>query len=113
MGLALQRNDISEDVEKIVERMLRLKKASHPLKEFLKKWGALRRELYKTGDYQCFLREVRTRAMYLCERGCGKKGRHVHHKIRVYDDPSKCVDCANAEFLCIGCHRKEHRKEEK
>jgi len=46
----------------------------------------------------------------MCVRGCGKKGRHVHHKIRVYDDPDLSLDPDNGEFLCIACHRKEHKK---
>lgn len=91
--------------------MKRLKTGYVPRKEFLQKWGRLRELLYKTPEYQSFLREVRIRALYECERGCGKKGRHVHHKIRVYDDPDKSVDPQNGEFLCIGCHRKEHKKE--
>lgn len=81
-----------------------------PRKEFLKKWSKLRNLLYKTPEYQNFLREVRIRANYMCVRMCGKKGRHVHHKVRVYDNPDLSVDPDNGEFLCISCHRKEHKK---
>jgi len=45
----------------------------------------------------------------MCERVCGKKGRHVHHKVRVYDDPTLAVEPDNGEFLCVACHRKEHK----
>jgi 5-methylcytosine-specific restriction endonuclease McrA len=52
--------------------------------------------------------EVRARACGKCER-CGKGGREVHHRIRVYDDPSLALDPDNGELLCIKCHKKEHR----
>jgi hypothetical protein len=102
--------DPKSQAARILRRLKRLKKSFVPRKEFLKKWAALRNALYKTAEYQCFLHEVRIRASYMCVRGCGKKGRHVHHKIRVYDDPDLSLDPDNGEFLCIACHRKEHKK---
>ena len=92
--------------------MKRLKSTFIPREEFLKKWSKLRQLLYKTPQYKAFLLEVRTRAGYKCQRDrCMKSGRHVHHKVRVYDNPDMCLDPANGEFLCVACHRKEHAKE--
>jgi len=100
--------DPRSDVGKIVRRMKRLKGSS--CKDFYRKWGKLRRELYKTAAYKNFLLEVRTRAMFRCQQ-CSKPGRHVHHKVRVYDDPDRVIDVANGEYLCVACHRKEHAHE--
>jgi len=55
--------------------------------------------------------EVRTRAMFRCQT-CSKPGRHVHHKIRVYDNPDLVVDPNNGAYLCVACHRKEHAEPE-
>lgn len=76
------------------------------------KWGKLRKELYKTAAYQNFLLEVRTRCMFRCQK-CNKPGRHVHHKVRVYDNPDLVVDPANGVYLCVACHRDEHKHEDK
>jgi 5-methylcytosine-specific restriction endonuclease McrA len=103
--------DPKAKISKIIRRLKRLKKKPMASVEFFKKWKEARNELYKTPEYQNFLREVRIRAMYLCQRGCGKKGRHVHHKIRVYDNPDLVVDPKNGEFLCVACHNKEHKNE--
>ena len=92
--------------------MVRLKKGWIPRDEFFKKWKRLREMLYDTRDYNLFLTEVRTRAGHRCER-CPRPGREVHHKIRVYDDPSLACDVDNGEFLCGPCHKKHHKKEEK
>jgi 5-methylcytosine-specific restriction endonuclease McrA len=48
----------------------------------------------------------------MCQR-CDKKGREVHHKIRVYDDPSRALDVNNGELLCKRCHNLHHKKEKK
>ena len=80
--------------------------------EFFKKWNKLRRLLYETPDYQMFLLEVRERAEGRCER-CSKPGREVHHKVRVYDDPSLSLDVNNGELLCKRCHKLHHKKEKK
>jgi 5-methylcytosine-specific restriction endonuclease McrA len=102
--------DPKSEVGKIIRRLKRLKDGYH--KDFYRKWAKLRKELYKTGAYQIFLREVRIRAMYRCQR-CPKPGRHVHHIIRVYDNPDLVVDPNNAMYLCVACHRKEHAAEKK
>ena len=100
-------------VGKIVRRMKCLKTRFAPRTEFLRKWNKLRRELYETTEYKLFLVEVRTRAGFMCQTdGCRKRGREVHHVIRVYDDPDLCIDPANGKFLCLACHRKQHKKEE-
>jgi 5-methylcytosine-specific restriction endonuclease McrA len=103
--------DPKSKLAKLIRRMKRLKKRKMLSSEFFKKWKEVRLALYKTPEYQNFLFEVRTRAMFLCQRGCGKKGRHVHHKVRVYDNPDLVVDIDNGEFLCIACHTKEHKSE--
>lgn len=100
--------DPKSEVGRIVRRLQRLKGSY--TKDFYRKWSALRKELYKTGAYQLFLREVRIRALYRCQR-CSKPGRHVHHKVRVYDDPARVIDVTNGEYLCVACHRKEHTEE--
>ena len=104
--------DPKSTVGKIIRRMNRLKTRFQPRKEFLQKWNKLRQELYETAEYKMFLVEVRTRASFRCQiDGCSKPGREVHHVIRVYDDPSKCIDPENGMFLCLACHRKQHKKE--
>jgi 5-methylcytosine-specific restriction endonuclease McrA len=100
--------DPKSDAGRIIKRLKRLKNSY--CKDFYRKWSNLRKELYKTGAYQLFLREVRIRAMYRCQR-CPKPGRHVHHKVRVYDDPDRALDVSNGEYLCVACHRKEHAEE--
>lgn len=88
--------------------MLRLKKLGH--RNFFEIWGTLREQLYRTPEYQQFLKEVRARSSYMCAAlRCTRKGRHVHHKIRVYEDPTKAVDPDNGIFLCVPCHKKEHK----
>lgn len=105
--------DPKSAVGKIIRRMNRLKKGFVPRTEFLRKWNKLRKELYETTEYKLFLVEVRTRANFNCQTdGCRGKGREVHHIIRVYDDPSLCVDPSNGMFLCLKCHRKQHKKPE-
>jgi 5-methylcytosine-specific restriction endonuclease McrA len=101
--------DPRSEVGKIIRRMKRLKGSS--CKDFFVKWGKLRKELYKTAAYQNFLLEVRTRCMFRCQN-CNKPGRHVHHKVRVYDNPELVVDPANGVYLCVACHRAEHKHEE-
>jgi len=105
--------DPKSKLAKLIRRMKRLKTRPLVSIEFFKKWKQVRLDLYKTPEYQSFLVEVRTRAMFFCERRCGKKGRHVHHKVRVYDNPDLVVSASNGEFLCIACHNKEHRDENK
>jgi hypothetical protein len=100
--------DPKSEVGRIIRRLKRLKAGY--TKDFYRKWSALRKELYKTGTYQLFLREVRIRAMYRCQK-CAKPGRHVHHIERVYDNPDRVVDVTNGMYLCVACHRKEHAKE--
>lgn len=94
----------------LIKALQKLKTRYLPREEFLKKWNKIRRLLYETGEYQAFLIEVRVRANYMCEEGCGKKGREVHHVIPVYKDPSLAVDVKNGKFLCSRCHKKQHRK---
>jgi 5-methylcytosine-specific restriction endonuclease McrA len=90
----------------------RLKSKWHPPEEFFKKWNKYRKLLYETAEYQTLLAEVRARACGMCER-CQKRGREVHHKVRVYDDPSLALDPNNCEFLCRPCHTKHHKKDKK
>jgi len=92
----------------IIKRLINLKKLGH--KDFFGIWNILRDQLYRTPEYQSFLKEVRMRSAYLCTGNrCSRKGRHVHHIVRVYEDPSKAVDISNGTFLCVSCHRKEHK----
>jgi len=91
---------------------VRIKKKWMPPVEFFKKWNKYRKLLYETAEYQAFLFEVRARACGLCER-CGKTGREVHHRIRVYDDPSLSLSVDNGELLCKRCHNLHHKKEKK
>ena len=100
--------DPRSDIAKLIRRLKRLKSTS--TNDFYRKWSKLRKELYKTAAYQSFLLEVRTRAMFRCQT-CSKPGRHVHHKIRVYDNPDLVVDPNNGAYLCVACHRKEHASE--
>jgi 5-methylcytosine-specific restriction endonuclease McrA len=100
--------DPRSEVGKIIRRMKRLKGSA--CKDFFVKWGKLRKELYKTAAYQNFLLEVRTRCMFRCQK-CNKPGRHVHHKVRVYDNPELVVDPSNGVYLCVACHRAEHKHE--
>lgn len=79
--------------------------------KFFQKWNRIRRSLYLTTEYRNFLLEVRTRADGMCQgKKCFKKGRHVHHVVRVYDDPSRTLDCSNAVYLCVKCHHRIHAK---
>ena len=102
--------DPKSTIARLTRKLLRLKKSYIECEEFFKKWNKLRNLLYETPEYRDFLREVRERAGYRCER-CPSTGRgEVHHKIRVYDDPDLAIDNDNGEYLCKTCHNKEHGK---
>jgi 5-methylcytosine-specific restriction endonuclease McrA len=95
--------------KKLIRALVNLKKKWIGLEEFFKKWNKIRKLLYETAEYRAFLLEVRTRANGECHL-CGKRGREVHHIVRVYDDPTKCLDVDNGMLLCIRCHKKQHTK---
>lgn len=99
-------------VGSILRALSRLKKSWQPPEEFFRKWNRYRKMLYETAEYKTFLLEVRARAGGLCEE-CGKPGREVHHKIRVYDDPSLALVVDNGQLLCKKCHNLQHRKDKK
>lgn len=78
-----------------------------PAKEFFALWGKLRKLLEKTPEYIEFRSIVKNSQSYLCT--CGKPGRQVHHMTRVYDDPTLAIDPDNGVYLCVKCHKKEHK----
>ena len=93
----------------ILRRMVNLKKKWRDRADFFKFYSKLREMLYLTPEYKNFLAEVRAKSVGMCVRSaCSKRGRHVHHKVRVYADPLQAVDVSNGEYLCVGCHKKEH-----
>lgn len=108
--MVLDELDPKSDIARIIRKLQRLKKAAFKERiEFYKKWNKLREMLYNTVEYKDFLREIRERAGYRCEK-CASPGRQVHHKIRVYDNPTLCIDRSNGIYLCTKCHHKEHSK---
>lgn len=92
----------------ILKRLVNAKKLYLGRTAFFEIWGKLRTMLYDTPEYKAFLCEVRGRCSHRCTK-CDRRGRHVHHIIRVYDDPLKALDPDNATFLCVPCHKKEHK----
>jgi hypothetical protein len=75
---------------------------------FLRAWTNLRRLLEATPEYQEWRQIVKARAGGACET-CGEMGHHCHHIVPVAHDPAKCLDPANGRYLCVKCHRAEHR----
>lgn len=68
---------------------------------------------YKSTQWQV-AREIKIReANGKCER-CGSLGEEVHHKIRLtvdnVGDVNIGINTENLEFLCKGCHNKEHKR---
>lgn len=97
--------------ETCIKRLVKLKSMWIESDKFFELWGKVRHDLYKTPEYKMFLIEVRSRSNYKCTGHCCiKKGRHVHHIIHVYQDPTKAIDPDNGTFLCVACHRKEHKR---
>ena len=74
---------------------------------FLVAWGALRRELERTVEYQDFRRAVLERDRFVCQ-SCGGPGHVVHHRRRVARAVHLALDPRNAEVRCEDCHREEH-----
>jgi hypothetical protein len=95
----------------IINRMVNLKRRGGLDREdFFKIWNQLRDLLFKTTEYQAFLKEVRARCNNMCaDPDCNKRGKHVHHKVPVYSDPTKSVAVDNGTYLCLSCHRKQHK----
>lgn len=85
-----------------------MKKGFIPPVEFFRKWNRYRKMLYDTLEYKMFLGEVKARSGGKCEL-CRKAGREVHHKVRVYDDPSLTLCVDNGVYLCYKCHKKQHK----
>ena len=59
--------------------------------------------------------KVKERAQGRCE-DCGiliHKGAHLHHVNGDKIDPVKFNGIENIKYLCLGCHRKEHRQHDK
>jgi 5-methylcytosine-specific restriction endonuclease McrA len=97
--------------QRIIAALIRCKRNFVPRAEFFAKWGRLRKRLYLTKEYNLFLSEVRFRASGMCQGiRCSRKGRHVHHVVRVYDDPSLALDPNNGMFLCVKCHKAIHSR---
>jgi hypothetical protein len=95
-----------DNASRLIRKLIRLKKSGAP--DFFKKWGELRYRLSLTHEYVSFKSAVKSRANYSCEK-CGRPGRHVHHIITVYENPNLVLDDNNGMFLCVRCHRKEHK----
>lgn len=76
---------------------------------FLKVWGRLRRLLALTPEYARWRWSVRDRAGGACER-CAEPGNHAHHQVPVAHEPLRALDLSNGEYLCLRCHRAEHRR---
>lgn len=74
---------------------------------FLRRWEKLRIALFLTDDYQR-MRQIVIARDKMCTR-CGGQPHHVHHKIRVVDEPHRAVDPANGQALCVKCHSTHHR----
>lgn len=79
--------------------------------EWYKKWNKTRSALFDTPEYQIFRAEVILRAGGLCQEYCGRRGKEVHHVIRVVDNPNKALDPNNGVFLCRKCHKEIHHDE--
>lgn len=100
----------------IIRAMVGLLEARHQKKigrvPFLKTWGKLRRLLALTPEYARWRWNVKNRAGGACER-CAEPGNHAHHKEPVARNPARALDLANGEYLCLRCHRAEHRRSPK
>lgn len=77
-------------------------------KEFLDQWGAARRLIYRTYEWERFRTRVFQRSKNVCE--CCKKrtAKEIHHRVRVYDDPTRVVELRNVMHVCAECHSAAH-----
>ena len=93
----------------LIRALGRMKKNFISPVEFFSRWNKYRRMLYDTPEYKFFMTEVKDTADRKCEL-CGRAGREVHHKVRVYDDPSLTLCVDNGIYLCVRCHKKQHKQ---
>lgn len=100
------------DADEIIHAMEALLDKRHKLavgrRQFLKRWGDLRKRLNATPEYAEFRRLVARRSGGWCEKRCGHTASMVHHKEHVAMNPRRALDPKNGVHLCRPCHQKEH-----
>jgi hypothetical protein len=97
--------------QKVIERMKATLDARFKFqinrREFLRKWAGHRKALFLTTEYQMLREHTFNGQGGKCIK-CGVRPCvHLHHKVRVVDDPTMAVHPGNVVGLCARCHRAE------
>lgn len=107
---AMQRIDCRRPkLRDVVARLIAIKLRTWPSESaFFDAWGEARRQVYRTYEWDRFRMKVYQRSRNVCECCKQQTAKEIHHRVRVYDDPTRIVELRNVLHVCTDCHSAAH-----